>query len=477
VLCQQALPPEAARRLERFREFMDDTTERRARSSEAALEAALGEVRRLPAEPTAVAVAVAAFESSEPDLAVQVRSAIETFKLRQQWVLRPEVAPSITPAMPMPLDETLAAAQARVTAMAESVVDTGLRDFISETATRRMELEARKAANAARTDIDAEVVRLKERNALFELQGQTDTKGITRKSSELAQNHVTAVVLDCFTREAHDLKLKRVTLLNLGGRKGQLMQRPSLLAARQTAEIPDVLSEGEQTALGLAGFLTEAHFDVSKSAIVHDDPVTSLDHIRRSHVAARLCDLAEDRQVVVFTHDLTFVGDLRSAAEERGVAMTERSVERHGDGSIGMCRNQHPWKAKDAKARIEQLRTDLQRMVKERSSWDEATYEERVAAWAGRLSETWERIISQDIANQLVDRGKSEVRPRMVRVLARFTDQDNKEFQGSYGRCSKWALRHDKSTGTNYVAPDLSELESELDLVQIWHERVRKYDS
>jgi wobble nucleotide-excising tRNase len=36
--------------------------------------------------------------------------------------------------------------------------------------------------------------------------------------------------------------------------------------------VAQVLSEGEQTALGLAGYFTEAHFDDSKSALVLDDP-------------------------------------------------------------------------------------------------------------------------------------------------------------------------------------------------------------
>ncbi len=80
-----------------------------------------------------------------------------------------------------------------------------------------------------------------------------------------------------------------------------------------------------------------------------------------------------------------------------------------------------------------------------------------------------------EIANQLVDRGKLEVRPTMMKVIARITEQDNKEFQESYGRCSKWLKRHDKDQALNYVAPPLVDLESELALVKAWFERVRKY--
>jgi len=87
------------------------------------------------------------------------------------------------------------------------------------------------------------------------------------------------------------------------------------VGAIQRASLPRVLSEGEQTALGMAGFFTETHFEPSKSAVVLDDPVCSLDHVRRGYVAARLATLAKERQVIVFTHDIAFVADLRFAAE------------------------------------------------------------------------------------------------------------------------------------------------------------------
>jgi sulfite reductase alpha subunit-like flavoprotein len=63
----------------------------------------------------------------------------------------------------------------------------------------------------------------------------------------------------------------------------------------------------------------------------------------------------------------------------------------------------------------------------------------------------------------------------MFRILVRITEDDNKEFQASYGRCSKWLRRHRKSTEVNYVAPDVEEMEAELTLVRAWHDRVRKY--
>jgi translation initiation factor RLI1 len=238
-----------------------------------------------------------------------------------------------------------------------------------------------------------------------------------------------------------------------------------------------VFSEGEKSALGLAALFTEACLDESRSTVILDDPVTSLDHVRRCRVATRLAELAKDRQVVIFTHDVAFVADLKREAKARCVGLAERSVmkSRAEVRKPGMCTTKFPWKAKDVSARLDALRHDLSLIKRESSEWDDTRYEEAVASWAGNLSETWERIFSQEIVGPILEEGGLEVRPKMVKILARFTEEDNQQFQGSYCRISQWAKRHDKSAAVNYVVPDVEILENELQLVDRWFKRVKGY--
>ena len=98
-----------------------------------------------------------------------------------------------------------------------------------------------------------------------------------------------------------------------------------------------------------------------------------------------------------------------------------------------------------------------------------------MAVWAGNLSETWERIFSQEIVGPVLAEGGLEVRPMMVKILARFSDEDHREFEASYSRVSQWAKRHDKSAVVNYVAPEVDKLEEELGLVDGWFKRVKGY--
>ncbi len=301
---------------------------------------------------------------------------------------------------------------------------------------------------------------------------------MTTKSNDLARTYVTATVSDRFTRETDRLGLEQVVLGDKGGNKGKLKHKPALLGATASgASVENVLSEGQQTALGLAGLFTEIRLDESKSAVVLDDPITSLDHGRRERVARQIASLATDRQVIVFTHDLTFLGDLIKAAEEEGVQLVERCITRTGAGVPGKILEAHPWKAKDAAKRLNDLDGLLAQLKKRQGEESVEDYERLVSDWAGQLSETWERIIRGEVVNKVVDRGTTEVRPKMVRMLALITDDDNREFQAGYSQVSKWARRHDKSEEVNFTAPTHAEMKAELERAKAWLKRVKAYAS
>jgi energy-coupling factor transporter ATP-binding protein EcfA2 len=476
LLCQQEYAPDAARRMHRFHAFMADDTETQAAKAQQEFDDALTSIRDLVILPTAVGLALTVIERSDAELAKLVRSSLVAMELRKTaFLARVSDHAYLIPEIPSTQLTELRAAAIDATAGAAAVDAEAFKRSVADLATRRAELEGRRDVSGARDTIDQEILRLAERESVDAAKKLTDTTWITNKATDLARDHVTAIIRDRFTRESHDLKLEKVTLEDVGGKKGQLRHRPTFLGATQTADIAEVLSEGEQTALGLAGFLTETYFDDTHSAIVLDDPVSSLDHLRRDHVAKRLSEFARDRQVVVFTHDVAFVGDLIRGAAREGIDFTERTVERHGNDSIGICIDKHPWQVRDAKARLGQLEAELAVIKRERSGWDAETYEKETSDWAGKLSETWERIISLEIVSQVVDRGTLKVHPKMFRLFARITSDDDNEFQQSYERISEWARRHDKSPEVNYVAPDVTDMEAEFQVVRTWFERVKKY--
>lgn len=336
------------------------------------------------------------------------------------------------------------------------------------------ECEGLQMLKVVKEEIVSEIERRKRVTLLTSKKREVSTAPITRQSSSLAKTYVTKAVSDHFLSEANNLRLEHVVLSDPKGTKGAIHQKPTLKDA-SGASTMQVLSEGEQTAAGLAGFLTEVYFDESKSAVIFDDPMSSLDHQRRSNAAARIVELAQDRQVIVFTHDLIFLAELVGRASNSGVAVLEQTIRRNNSKQPGMILSEFPWKAKNVKQRVGDLREYLARIRKQQGAISVDEYETMTSDWAGRLSETWERMIRSEVIYRIVDRSTTEVRPKLVRILAQITEDDYQKFDKSYSVASTWVRRHDKSEEYNYVAPEPEDMERELTILTEWHTRIKGY--
>ena len=481
VLCLQQLGESGSGVLSRLDQFVKDDIQVRREKTRSTYAALVEKGKSLEVFGGAINNHLKDLEASHQDVVDVVRTLLERYEATQQAVDTTESTEAEEETKAAEGQDVIgilrnAAAEARK--LADDLADPELiaRRLSKVTETRR-EIELLMEARGARSDIAAEIVRLGVRSRLEALKQAANTGPITRKVLELSEDTITEVVRDRFIRETDRLGLDRVTIAKTKASKGALLHQPKLVGARQSTELSQVFSEGERTALGLAAFFTEAFLDESNSALVLDDPVTSLDHVRRERVAERLVDFGETRQVVVFTHDVAFVAELKGAAFRKEVTVVERWVSRSraGERLPGFCADTHPWKAKDVRARLGELRQDLARIGSRSAEFDDLQYEDAVAGWAGKLSETWERMFSQEVVGPILADGGLEVRPLMVRILARFTNEDYLEFNGSYSRVSRWARRHDKSTHLNYVAPQLTELADELQLVDQWFKRIRRY--
>ena len=476
VLCHQPLGGEASDRLTRFQAFMSDTTERDASAAERTLATTRESLVQLTTQPASLTTALSQLQAAGEDVASVEEWFTAAYAVGKSTVSWIEGSVDDLPARV--IDGCTTAIESKVKTLRDqsaAIDDSTFRATLDALSADVRELQARTALADAIAALVTEVDRLKSRAKIEAAKRLTDTTGITRKATDLTTVHVTSIVRDQFTRETERLHLRRVTLDPTGGRKNVTLEhKPKLLGATVNARIDSVLSEGEQTALGLAGFLTEVEFDGSKSAIVLDDPVSSLDAGRRSRVAKRLVELAQSRQVIVFTHEATFVNALNKEARDQGVGVAERAIIREGERP-GKATDKHPWSIKDTRARIGELEAELARLRKDRLQLDSDQYQKRAQEWGGMLSQTWERAVNLEVVSELVDRGTNEVRPRMFRMLSAITDKDDSDFQAGYARASEWAPRHDQAPETNYIPPEPDELEAELKRLQAWAERIRSY--
>ena len=139
--------------------------------------------------------------------------------------------------------------------------------------------------------------------------------GIQRGLTDTAKAASEEVLNKNFTKRFEDecrrLRAPRITL-DFPGRQGQVTRRKAVAANR----LNTVLSEGEQKVIALADFLAEIALK-PPAPVVFDDPITSLDYKRLREVAHRIAELSEQRQVIVFTHNILFTVDLLIAFDDR----------------------------------------------------------------------------------------------------------------------------------------------------------------
>lgn len=290
-LCQQTLELDATQRLARFKSFVQDETATRARASETEAQKSIAAVSDFEVVTVAVSTALASIEAEDPGLADELRSVLESAGSAKQRIgdrLRGESAEPPISFDLLDTDELRTSAEA-FRARASAIDPTQFAEQLKSATAKKWELSDRIELAKHATALKVEGVRLREFRDITALRGGITAQPITKQSTALTRTYVNDRVNDRFARETDRLGLGHVSSMTRAAAKAGCATKPALLGASlSTKSVRDVLSEGERAALGLAGLLTEVNFDASASALVLDDPITSLDHGRREKVAKRI---------------------------------------------------------------------------------------------------------------------------------------------------------------------------------------------
>jgi len=142
-----------------------------------------------------------------------------------------------------------------------------------------------------------------------------NSRSVTDKQKKIFNEYFTKEYQQKFFQEAQKLHINFKIDIKAEGRAGKSLRKLDVFDHSPA----DVLSEGEQRAIALADFLTEIEICNINGGIVFDDPVNSLDHERKLYIASRLVEESKKRQVIIFTHDVSFLFDLINEATNRNM--------------------------------------------------------------------------------------------------------------------------------------------------------------
>lgn len=179
-----------------------------------------------------------------------------------------------------------------------------------------------------KSNIDAVILNLRKLKELERSQKFLSTNKITTESNALADALITDAYIERFTKELKTLAPKiQAKLEKAPSKKGNSPYKVSLNTETGGKYKPeDILSEGEQRIVALAAFFADATGRNEQTPLIIDDPISSLDLNYEASATHRIVEIAQHRQVIVFTHRISMLTGIEEACIKLGVPHKENYI-------------------------------------------------------------------------------------------------------------------------------------------------------
>ena len=474
VLCQQELRKDAEDRLGRFEEFVKGEVARRAREKEAELVGAIGRLKELGLDVLkGEEELIDELKADYPEECEAMEALLRNARDRRAALLKS-------------LDTDVWEAVPTLDKAAEVLV------FLSE-CTKAFEGRAKKYEKAPKEEEDEEekeYAKLKERRLLKKYESEivsyidgvkrkrklklakraVDTTRITVKEKQLLSETVTKRLHKALQEELSGLGVTTIKPKYQGsGEKGKLKHHIVMEGMRAPeGDLSDVLSEGEQSVVGIASFLAELRQADRFNVVVFDDPVSSLDHRWGGRVASRLVKLSEECQVIIFTHNILFLFDIVQEAERKGIKdhCVVQAVGAVG-GAVGCVLEDEdaPIEMLNMKQRIKRLRKrnqDGRTLFKTGGVMNEG-YRSFVRSSYSILRSAWERAIEEVVFGGVLMRFRKSIQTQRLRLVATNIERkDCDKIVGAMDKCSEITDAHDTPGAARAAVPNPDEFERDV---------------
>lgn len=456
LLCQEPLTEEARQRLAKFEQFVRDKTQQIATDFSLQLAKRAKEIGDLKPLESALKQIDADLARAPDELRAKVSAFVSSADISLESLNLNLKASAWTKP-----DSILASPEVDVTALAKALEQRAQTEedaddpvLRSEMENERKELVDRQLLSKIKAEVLAQIDRLKRVAKLDACAKDCSTNAITALNADLSGKLINEAYRKQFNAEIGLIGLKtiRVELVDIAGQKGTTKFGLRLVDSKDH-RVRDVASEGEQRCLALAAFLAELSLASHASALVFDDPVSSLDYGYCSRIGNRLAQEAKRRQVIVFTHNAVFMHDLESAAQEIGISPTFRHLE--WDGFVpGHCRDGLPWDHQKPEQRIDRLEKLQRELAKAWGPKPNDVLCGQMRHLYTELRATVERIVERVIMSDIVFRFRSFINLKHLPNLAGIPEAECDEVARLFQKCCDVTAAHDPASEKQAVIPD-----------------------
>ncbi len=473
-LCQEELTETATQRLNRFDEYIKNDVAKTADAARKKVETAKGKIEaadlqlladealsdELKALDASILQIIAKFQESVDSRRASMLKCLEI----PEWDGIPALSES-----PRTRIRQLAAHQLMAHRTLAKAADEERRKKLEN---ELSDLSARKNLGKSLAAVIALLQRMKRKAALEKCRSSLKTRPISDKSKEFATVAVTNELRKALDGEFNALGIGHIkTKLKERSVRGKMLHQ-LLLDIPTANRLDEILSEGEQRAIALGSFFAELVLANHNCGIVFDDPVSSLDHWRRQNVARRLVEEAKIRQVVVFTHDTSFLGQLRDEIDAAGIPNSMSFLEWR-DGSPGCVNDGLPWDHQGCKARINALEQAQNKITK---TWPAYPGEKEIGEMRhqyDRLRATLERVIQDVVFNGVVKRYRDWIRVDSLEDVVGFDRAEYEAIEKLHKRSCDVVTAHDPSSAKAATVPTATDLGNDIAALKTIVETIR----
>ena len=475
VLCQQPLLEEGVERLQVLARHMDAAPQDDYRRRAGQLDSDVARLRALSIEGS-IGSTIDEVAVDHHDVAEGVRLHLKAMvRYRDDVLVAIGGRNQLRQHAPVFNKHVLSDYRDRLRSRADEIASSTSDEQVDKLQLELAELESRKALGENIEVVLQEIGRRRQLAVYEQCIQETRTHAITRKSTDVTRRAVTGRLVSSFSDELKRLGFVdvEVELTQAGGSRGALFHKVILTRA-PGSEVAKVVSEGEGRCLSIASFFAEISTADDPSAILFDDPVSSLDHNWRRNVAERLASEASRRQVIVFTHDLAFWHALQEEAERLQVRCEMRYLRRGPQGA-GALSDRVPTPAMRVKDRIGYLNSLWQEADKLFREENLDGYEERGSYIYTELRAAWERGVEEVLLDGVVERFRHSVQTnKKVLKLSDINEADCRAVQDGMTRCSRYFRGHDISAADNPPFPRPEEVNADIKAFSSWVDEIRR---
>lgn len=457
VYCQQPLTSSALELLKKYRAFSNDQIKTALDEAERKLVDYVAPIASMDIE--GIRKQLTAETNGGPDVLTTVNEALDSLiAMKAAVAVRTRVDWKDKDAS---LGVATRVAVAEDTRLTELV--TGLRSSVAERQAafkakqaELVELQARKAAKAMLPQIERRVADAKwiSRATIVKNNLSTVLRTLTEAAKDASEELLNKDFERRFESECKRLRAPNVTL-NFPGRQGQVTRR-KLVATYKPSQ---VLSEGEQKALALADFMAEVTSMPASSPVVFDDPITSMDYRRIHEVCDRILDLAQDHQIIVFTHNIWFAAELLGKANKKTLKYYDICLEGADAGVV--TAGTHPRVDTVAQV-VNSIKAIVDAADKQQGEVKAALVEKGYE----RLRNLTEIVVEHEMLKGVIQRYAPNVMmTKLEQIKTDELDASMTIITPIFEKCCRYIASHSQPIETQGIRPTIDELKTDFQSV------------